>query len=131
MQWQARHSSEKSRKGREGFTLIEVIIAMGILAFGILAIASMQTSSLGGTSFSGGMTEATTVAMDRLEVLMTRPYTHADLTNGEHGPFVQDGNTVRWTVTNNQLLNNTKTIAVTVQYRDKSLSLTYVKMDVI
>ena len=32
-------------KGKGGFTLVEILVALSILSFGILAIASMQTSS--------------------------------------------------------------------------------------
>ena len=62
------------RKGQHGFSLPEVMLAIGILAFGILAVASMQQSSLMGTSKSSSVTQATTCAVDRMERLLALPY---------------------------------------------------------
>lgn len=122
------------RRRQGGFTLVEVMVALGILAFGILAIASMQTASLGGTNLASSTTEATTLAMDRLERLMPLAYTHADLNNGAHAPITQGRYTISWNVTTGTgLLTNTKTMAVTVQWNEKGTpktsTLTYIKMD--
>ncbi|MDM8556036.1 prepilin-type N-terminal cleavage/methylation domain-containing protein [Desulfococcaceae bacterium HSG7] len=58
----------KNEKIKEqGFTLIEVIIAMGILAVGLLAMASMQVMAIKTNGKANRITEATTVAMDNLE----------------------------------------------------------------
>jgi len=68
----------KMGKGEKGFTLVEVMVALGILAFGILAVASMQTASLVGTNKSNAVTQATTVAMDRMERLRGLPFSTWD-----------------------------------------------------
>jgi len=49
-------------KGREGFTLLEVLIAVTIFAIGILAVASMQLTSIQGNAFGNEMTTATFLA---------------------------------------------------------------------
>lgn len=120
---------------KSGFTIIEVMVALGILAFGILAIASMQTASLSGTSLAGSTTDATTTGMNQLEQLIARPYSHSDLTNGSHPAVVLGRHTIGWVVNDNQPFANTKTIQVTVQWSEKGVTktsaLTYVKMDVI
>ncbi len=132
-----RDESERSRGAQSGFTLVEVMVALGILAFGILAVASMQTASLGGTRTAHSVTEATTVAMDKVEDLMMLAYTDADLANGTHGPEYDAGNRYRidWTVSDDLPLESTKTINVTVQWQERGVartsSLTYIKMDVI
>ena len=70
----------EQKTGEQGFTIMEVLIAIAILSFGILAVAVMQTSAMR-TNYTGyRLTEATTLAQDRLEFLKTQPY--ADLVAG-------------------------------------------------
>ena len=63
------------RKGREaGFSLLEIIVAISILTFGILAVASMQSAAIRGNQLGYRLTEGSTLAQDRLEFLLTKPY---------------------------------------------------------
>ena len=71
----------RNTKDEEGFTLLEVIVAISLLTFGLLAVASMQVAAMRGNAFAGAVTEATTLAGDRLEYLMTLEY---------DDPFVDD-----------------------------------------
>jgi len=64
----------RKMKNERGFTLVEVMIALGILSFGVLAVASMQSSALLGTSRSNSVTIATNIATDRMERLMAISY---------------------------------------------------------
>jgi type IV pilus assembly protein PilV len=57
-----------------GLTLLEVLAAMAILAFGLLAIATMQATSVKGNSQAIGITEAVSLAQDKVEELMRLPY---------------------------------------------------------
>ena len=63
--------------GNQGLTLLEVLVAIGILSFGLLAIATMQASSIKGNSRAIGITEAITLAQDKVEELMRLPYNDA------------------------------------------------------
>lgn len=63
--------------GNQGLTLLEVLAAMAILSFGLLAIATMQASSIKGNSQAIGITEAITLAQDKVEELMRLPYNNA------------------------------------------------------
>ena len=56
---------------QEGFTLIEVMIAMLLLLVGVAGVLSLQMISVRATSFSRHATEATIVAEDKMEDLMT------------------------------------------------------------
>ena len=77
----------KKREGEQGFTLLEVIIAMCILTIGILAVASMQLSAIRGNSSAIGLTEAVDIGQEKLEELIQLPLTDPQLadTNGDMG----------------------------------------------
>jgi type IV pilus assembly protein PilV len=138
-----RTNATKMRRGskEEGFTLLEVIVAISILTFGILAVASMQASSIRGNSLSSGVTGCTTWAGDQVERLMALPYDDPLLqdTDGDAAPGLGDigGNadnnnvqgryTIYWNVADDTPITNTKTINVIVTWTDqgvqKSVSL--------
>jgi len=108
-------------KEQNGFTLLEVIIALFIFSIGLLAVASMQMTAIKGNYFSGTLTEATSWAADQMETLMSLPYTDPDLTAGDH-PDVSDPDdiyTITWSVADDATTNNTKTINITVAWADK------------
>ena len=69
-----RNNKYISLKNEKGFTLVEVIVSIGILSFGLLAVAAMQNSALLGTTKSKSVTEATTVGMDRMERIFAMPF---------------------------------------------------------
>ena len=52
---------------QDGFTLIEVLVAITILAVGLLALALMQTTAIKANALSSKSTVATQLAQDRLE----------------------------------------------------------------
>ena len=67
------------KKNQNGFTLIEIMIAITVLAIGILAIAKMQLAAVKGNSYASGLTEASTLAQDKMEELMSLAYNDSDL----------------------------------------------------
>jgi len=74
----------------KGFTFIEVLVAITLLAVGILAVASMQVTALGGNDAAEEITEASTLATDQLETLLSLSYTDAMLQDdpGSTGNFL-------------------------------------------
>jgi prepilin-type N-terminal cleavage/methylation domain-containing protein len=103
------NTSSKSEimQSNSGFTIIEVMIAIGIFAIGFLAVGSMQINALNTTNSARRITEAMAVAEDRAEQLMATPFYLDDdfnvsplLTAGAH-PAVPDNTpfSAHWTVT--------------------------------
>jgi prepilin-type N-terminal cleavage/methylation domain-containing protein len=72
--------------GKEGFSLIEVLICLVFLAIGLLAIASLQVTSVRGNFFNNNLMQATYVAQDRLEFLQNLPYDSSRLAEGTYNP---------------------------------------------
>ncbi len=133
-----RQAAIKKSQKDEGFTLIEVLIAISILAVGLLAVATMQITSIKVNSAAGQITDRITLAQDKLEELMALPYSSPWLedlgdppsgtdTNGNTHQETTDGYTISWTVTDDALVSNTKLITVTVTGRGKVTQVSYVK----
>ena len=55
------------RGENEGFTLVEVLIAIVVLSVALLALAGLQIISIRSNSFGNHMTEAVTLAKDVME----------------------------------------------------------------
>lgn len=113
---------EKKSTTDSGFTLIEVLIAMGIFAIGFLAVGLMQVGALTTTNSARRTTEAMSVVENQSELIMAMPFyaddngidddldgtidnfdVMADLVNrnasNPHVRNVAGPYTVRWTVT--------------------------------
>jgi type IV pilus modification protein PilV len=128
---------KKSRVRDNGFTLMEILIALSILSIGILAVTAMQIRSMQVNSLASNITESTTWAQDKMEDLISRSWTDPDLAAGTQNETAQDGTLVTWTVTDvdmdgvigtvelkritiqstyNDGLGNTKTLRVSSAY---------------
>lgn len=62
-----------------GFSLIEVMVSMGILAFGLLGIAAIQVYGIRGNSGGQHLSEASAVARNRIEELSRTGFNSATL----------------------------------------------------
>jgi type IV pilus assembly protein PilV len=126
----------------QGFTLIEVLIALTIFAIGLLAVAAMQTSAITVNSTAGQITTRMTWAQDKLEELMALPYTDplledlgnppsgTDSAGNLHQETISDGSDnyiISWAVTDDTLIAGTKLITVTVTGKGKTTQVSYVK----
>ncbi len=58
-------------RDRKGATLLEAVIAMGIIVVALLALLSLTVTAGKGVAASRHLTTAVTLAMDRLEMLRT------------------------------------------------------------
>jgi prepilin-type N-terminal cleavage/methylation domain-containing protein len=57
----------KPLENRDGFTLVEVMIALAMLTIALLGLVSVTVAVIQGTDFSKRMTTATTLAKDKME----------------------------------------------------------------
>jgi type IV pilus assembly protein PilV len=125
-----------------GFSLIELLIALTIFAVGILAVAAMQTVALRGGAQSTALTQAVRdIAQDKIEELLSLTNTDSNLTAGDHPSsstyeeVAQNGVTykTRWTVTDSTPNPDAKTVLVTTTWTDLSgshtVNATFVKDD--
>ncbi len=60
----------------QGFTLLEILIAVAILAIGLLAVASMATIVIKSNAASNRLSIASTLVQDKLEEIRATHYTN-------------------------------------------------------
>ena len=131
---------KKKLKTERGFTLVEVMVAICVFSIGMLAVASMQVSGTQGTASAKWNTGAAVWASDQIEKIISLPYDHADLTDGAHAGVTEDQYAISWLVQDDELVDNTKMITVTVMIpvtvawagtlRGRTVSFVYYKADV-
>jgi len=118
----------------EGFTLIEVMVAMLVFSIGILGVVTMQTSSVSGNAKARYISEAANFASDRMETLLDTDYSLiidgapgtnagiAGLDDGSSAGTTADASAVStdglyniyWNVVDNLPTSDSKTIRVLV-----------------
>ena len=129
-----------------GFTLIEIMIAMVVFSIGLLAIVTMQINAISGNTSAFEMTQATSLAQDKVEELMAMNYLYQDLNDtdgdGNNGGGLNDTGanadfsiaqgmyTVNWNIATDFPIDSTKSIRVIVTWANsKSLSLDTIIFD--
>ena len=122
--------TQRAPARQDGFTMIEILVAISILAVGLLALAAMQTSAIRGNGFAMRYTAGVALAQDAIENYMTLPY--ADLPAGQvDEPGI--GNSGIYTRTSTFQANTpfarTTTITVTVNWRGSSVRLQTIRSD--
>jgi prepilin-type N-terminal cleavage/methylation domain-containing protein len=68
-------------KKDSGFTLVEVLIALAILVIGLLGTLTLGITSINQNAYTRHLAQATTLAEEELENLLSLPYTHSSLTD--------------------------------------------------
>ncbi len=98
--------------------MIEVLIAMALFMLGILSLTGLQTACISGNASARIQTEATAIGTQMIEQLRMLPEDHPDLdANGDPHEMSRDGSrnyTVRWVITDNSAVTETKSLHVTV-----------------
>jgi type IV pilus assembly protein PilV len=144
---------DMKKSNENGFTLIEVLIAIAVFAIGILAVGKMQITAIKGNYFANDLTKATTLAQDRMEELISLSYadplnndtndngsaglddTNATADHNDPNNPVDGRYTVSWNIATNYPIDNTKEIRVIITWTDKGaqkkVSITSMKADII
>jgi type IV pilus assembly protein PilV len=102
----------------EGFTLIEIMIAVAIISIGLLALAGLQVSLIRGNALSQRMTAAVSVAEQTVEQIKKTPYANIQSVPSTQVQASGFNFTSQVTVMNDSPLANTKTVNVTVTWSD-------------
>lgn len=106
---------------KNGFTLIEVLIAIAVFSVGILAVASMQLWNTKNNTSGNIMTQATMLARAQIEQLKNVADV-TTLTNGTDPNLIDESGNPggiyarSWTVTNPLGGNTSRLIEVTVNW---------------
>ena len=118
-------------KKEEGFTLIEVLIALTIFAVGLLGVAAMQTSAIKVNSTAGKLTNLSTWGMDKIEELSALPYSDPLLDSaGNPHQEVSGDYTISWTVIDDNPATSIKNISITVTGRGKTANISFYKPNI-
>jgi len=99
----------KGKLNDRGLSIIEVVFALSIFAIGILAVSTLSIAAINSNASAHRITDATALAEDRLERLAAMPY---DLI--QDGQETEGAYQITWVVLENDILDNTKSITVTV-----------------
>ena len=60
----------------KGFSLLEVLLGITVFMIGMLGVTALNISSLKSNTYSGNLSEATLIAADKIEELMSLDYTN-------------------------------------------------------
>jgi type IV pilus assembly protein PilV len=106
------------RRG-DGFTLVEVMVALVVFAIGVLAMATLIPFGTRSATRSGESTRASEIASSAMERLLDTPYSDSELSAGAHtdtaNPY-QGSYYVTWNVEDDQPDSLCKRITITVRW---------------
>jgi len=115
---------------KNGFSLIEVLIALVLFAVGVLGIGAMQIGSIKGNSFSQEVTQATVLSQEKLEELTRMDFDDSSLSNGDHGEGLLNGSRFSRSYHVEDTSTSLKAVTVTVRWTEDiehSVSLSTMK----
>jgi prepilin-type N-terminal cleavage/methylation domain-containing protein len=75
---------------QEGYTLVEILIAIAILAFGLMAVATMQITAIKTNAIASGISQGLTLGQTKVEELMNLSYNHLELLDTDGDGTGQD-----------------------------------------
>ncbi len=116
--------AQKPEPAQDGFTLIEVMVALAIMSIGVLSIGIAQLSALRLSSMSNRLSQAMYLAEEQMEIFRSMPWgptfsiAAVDVPDPAGPLFPVAGDSAQftrsWTITPNQPPHNLTEITVTV-----------------
>jgi type IV pilus modification protein PilV len=103
-----------------GFTLVEVLFALAIFSIGILAVGSMQISAINNNASARMRTEATILASETVEELISLEDYNDPLLGTDTQSASSPNNIycIEWSATEDTPIPSTKTITLSVRWTD-------------
>lgn len=110
----------KNSLNSKGFTLIEVLVSLVILAISLLALAGLMTTTTKNNSVGGRLTEAATLAQDKLEELRATSWDNIPLNQASDNPETRPGIQYQrtWIARLNAINPDIKEIDITIRWTD-------------
>jgi type IV pilus assembly protein PilV len=113
----------------KGFTLIEVLVALGVFSVALLGLEKMHLTAIQVNTVANRLTQATTLAQDRVERFMAMPYNDPLLADTAPGnprkDFTNPGYTIEWSVNTDVPQTGIKTINISVKWNNLRASKTF------
>jgi prepilin-type N-terminal cleavage/methylation domain-containing protein len=108
--------ARRPRLGAEGFSLVEMMIAITVIGIGIMSLAMLFPISMRKVSRGDLESRATFQAEAKIEELKRTPW--AGLLNSAGADTVETSFVRNWTVQEDAPVNGMKTVSVTVSWQD-------------
>ncbi len=102
-------------RDQEGFSLVEVMIAMSFLAIGLLAVAQLIPLGMAGVTQARVRTVAVQTAQEQMDVLKQAEYSSPALTAGDYTDSTGTY-TLNWTITDNDPVPGSKRVDLTATW---------------
>lgn len=107
----------KSKSSRQGFTLVEVCIAILCFTVATLAISGLSARTWKSVRTAKSSTEASVMASKVLESLISRSYQDEAIDdNAASHTFEEDGYTITYLIRDDAVLPDTKCVQMNVSY---------------
>ena len=122
----------KTLSNQNGFTLLELLIALTILTIGLLGLAGLHIAAIQGNVSGFKISTATAVAQERIEELKALDETDPDLSAGAHADdcsviqCVIQGITYNrsYTIQDNTPISGTSTMTLTITWVEPRTGIT-------
>lgn len=103
--------------GKDGFTLVEVLVAMSIAAVGFLGLAATHVTSMRATVLGRNVSLATSIANETIETLRRRPY--AEIASASPSTVSREGINFTSTTTVAALGTSSKRVTMGISWTDQ------------